>query len=508
MTARRQYHEFDTSGFYKNLTTCYAADDVDRTDRGHELVTCPSDRIDSLTAAFRKKSKKRRRVRATSLCFGGGDGQSIAVSLYAQVSEAKKPKEVKLHRRDLSEIHATTNYFGTTTGEFVQPETMTRKFVEYAGTKIVLTDSEIAEAKRSCGVDGIHVLGFRQPGEIARWAQLNRPARFMYPEEETKQKGATAAFTALVEAMANKNRVAIAAYARADDRNAGFRCCALIPSVVPEAAAAAGPPLEGNFYVRREEEKEEEGGRGGTGGTGGTGGSGGWTVNGLHVVNLPFLDDVRHPERAHATRKSTTTTTTTSSSSFFSTTATEAQIAAACDTVDALMVHEYNPLDVHNPTLRRHYRALESQALDKEWRPESEDVGVGGNNGGDDLTLPPSRETLEEVGARAVVESFKLAVYGANHDAEEEEDGRTGGGGGVKRKKSAAAAGGGGGGGGLGAAMTPLTDIDLRALAAAGELGTLTVSKLKEYCSANGLSTSGLKAALVARVKDHLLTPM
>jgi hypothetical protein len=150
---RQRFHDFDASKFYHTLLTC-AADDDDGGGGGggggHELVTCSSarrvtivhfisfnsavsattaettsirqlslssqaitwtiaspclsDRIESLTLAFRKKSKKRRRVRATTLRFGAGEGQAIAVGLYAHISEAKKPKEVKLHKRDLSEV--------------------------------------------------------------------------------------------------------------------------------------------------------------------------------------------------------------------------------------------------------------------------------------------------------------------------------------------------------------------------------------------------------------------
>jgi ATP-dependent DNA helicase 2 subunit 1 len=343
-----------------------------------------------------------------------------------------------------AEIHAQTNYIGAA-GDYVQPEVMTRKFVDYGGQKVVLSAPDIAEAKRSCGVEGIHILGFRPAGDIARWLQLSRVARFMYPEEESAQKGATAAFTALAEAMADRDRVAIAAYARTDDRNAGVRCCALITSKVTVPGAAAA-------------------------------------VNGLHVVNLPFLDDVRHPERAHAVRGWEDEEGADVVPGARG--ATEEQIAAAAATVDSMMVHEYTPLDIPNPTLSRHYRALELQALDKEWCPEAD--GIGG-----DMTQPPSAATLEGVGAKAAVEAFKLAVYGANHDAEVAEEE---GGGGTKRKAAVSS--------GMG---VTLADIDFKAMAAAGELESLTGAKLKEYCAANGLPKTGVKAVLASRVTEFLM---
>ena len=80
------------------------------------------------------------------------------------------------------------------------------------------------------------------------------------------QKGGTAAFTALVEAMMAKDRVAIAAYVGGVDRNNAVRCCALVPAITPAAAAGDAD-----------------------------------TANGLHVIFLPFLDDIRHPEVGSST---------------------------------------------------------------------------------------------------------------------------------------------------------------------------------------------------------------
>ena len=46
----------------------------------------------------------------------GPCGAGIAVALYAPIAEAKKPKEMKVHSRDLSELHSTTTYFGVAGG--------------------------------------------------------------------------------------------------------------------------------------------------------------------------------------------------------------------------------------------------------------------------------------------------------------------------------------------------------------------------------------------------------
>ena len=333
------YRDFDPAVFYDNLT---ARDDdgegqgVDpdgnpanaaATGRelvpyagGHELVTCSADRIDGLSATFRKKSRKRRRVRTASLRFGSDENDAIAVALFAPAAEAKKPKAVNVHAKDLTELHAETRHIASADGAYVSRENLTRRFVDAATRPGDPHPGRVADARRACDREGIHLLGFRPRSAIGRWARTSKPARLMVPEEESRQAGSTAAFTALCEAMVAKDRVAIAAYARTDDRFAGVRCVALVPCV--EAAEAADDDVDDDANDLK--------------------------IIGLHVVDLPYLDDVRHPELAHATG---------------GVVAGPDAIAAAEAAIEANRVDHYSPLDVPNPSLSRHYRALEIQAL-------------------------------------------------------------------------------------------------------------------------------------------------
>lgn len=95
------------------------------------------------------------------------------------------------------------------------------------------------------------------------------------------------------------------------------------------------------------------------------------------------------------------------------------------------------------------------------------------------------------MGAREPVEAFKAAAYGANHD-EEVAAAAAAGARGTKRKAAL--------GGGLGDDA-----VDYRALAQAGDLDRVVAARLKEYCKANGLPTTGVKATLVERVAAHAL---
>ena len=467
------YRDFDPTVFYENLT---ARDDDDDDEGqgvnadgnpahaaaaaagrelvpyagGHELVACSADRIDGLSATFQKKSRKRRRVRTASLRFGSDENDVIAVALFAPAAEAKKPKAVNVHAKDLTELHAETRHIASADGAYVSRENLTRRFVDVGDSaRAILTPADVADARRACDREGIHLLGFRPRRAIGRWARTSKPARLMVPEEESRQAGSTAAFTALCEAMVAKDRVAIAAYARTDDRFAGVRCVALVPCV--EASAAADDDDDDDADDLK--------------------------IIGLHVVELPYLDDLRHPELAHATG---------------GVVAGADAIAAAEAAIEANRVNEYSPLDVPNPSLSRHYRALEIQALDRAWT-ESDELEAG------DVTKPPDAASLEKMGIKEKMIAFKAAVYGANHDAEALEDAAAGPG----AKRSGAGAGGAGKlGSGLG---QTLADIDFRELAAANDLERVTVAKLKEFCAANGLAVGGAKAALCERIKGHLL---
>ena len=182
--------------------------------------------------------------------------------------------------------------------------------------------------------------------------------------------------------------------------------------------------------------------------------------------------------------------------------ATRLQIAAAERAVEANMVLAYDPLDIPNPTLARHYRALELQALDKPWDAETEK--------GLDKTTPPDAAALLEIDGMADdMRAFKDAVYGPRHDEEVAALGggpggasgaRRGGGAGGWTKRKAAAI-----GGGLLAAAAGLAATDVKGLAERGERETLTAALLKEYCAANGLPVGGVKAVLAARVREHAL---
>lgn len=520
---------FDASKFYDNLVTCCADEEEDEdaregersgdasetktggraseraegvlTPTGHELVAFHASGddgaihasnggfgLDSVTRAFRARTRRMRKVRSVALRFGRESGEKIAVSLYAPFAAAKRPKPVKVHCRDLSEVHCETVFVNTAVGAYVEREALTKKFIHVGDKKAVVTQDELADAKRAVAEEGIHLFGFREDSAsfretFLRWARTGRPARLARPEgaddadhkkgrherrdaermadavgssgggdtsrSETASKKNAACFFALVDAMRRRRRVGVGITARTGSRDAGARGCVLVPA----------------------EDADGE-------------------LIGLRVIDAPFADDVRHPERVHDFKRMADATAAASelTSSAFdavagSRGATAAQVRSAEDVIDALAVHAYDPADIANPALARHYRVLECQALDAPWTDADErDV---------DGTKPPSSLELERVGVRGPIEAFKVCTYGVNHDAESLEDAS------VKPPPSKRPKALGGG----------LEDdpIDFVALAKSNDLERCTAAALKAYCKERGLKTTGVKSALAERVKEHAL---
>ena len=127
--------------------------------------------------------------------FGDEEGQKIAVSLYAPFASAKRPKPVQVHCRDLSEVHCETVFVNTAVGAYVEREALRTKFAQIGDVRAVVTQDELAKAKRAVEEDGIHLFGFREDTDafretFLRWARTGRPARLMRPAGADDKSGA------------------------------------------------------------------------------------------------------------------------------------------------------------------------------------------------------------------------------------------------------------------------------------------------------------------------------
>lgn len=455
--------------------------------------------LDMVQRAFRKQTRRARKVRGSFFRFGTEKEHAVAVALYAPFASAKRPKPVKVHCRDLSEVHCETVFVNTAVGAYVEKDALDKKFVYIGDARAVVTRDELADAKRAVEEDGIHLIGFRENTRafresFLRWARTGRPARLMRPaavddaggksggkgakygefrggrgdtsggdasavrplrSEAASKAAACDAFFALADAMRRKNRVGVGITARTGSRDAGARGCVLVPA-------------------------EDADGQ----------------IIGMRVIDAPFADDIRYPERNHdfaamaeATAAAADAIVDEPRGSAFddvagSRGATAEQVRAAEEVIDALAVHAYDPADIANPALARHYRVLECQALDVPWTDADERET--------DATRPPSTLELERVGVKEPAQAFKRSVYGENHEHEASEDLKPAP---VLKKRPRP----------IGGGLSDDAPIDFASLARDDRLERCTAAALKAYCKQNELKTTGVKAALAERVKAHAL---
>ncbi|CAB1118397.1 unnamed protein product [Ectocarpus sp. CCAP 1310/34] len=192
---------------------------------------------------------------------------------------------------------------------------------------------------------------------------------------------------------------------------------------------------------------------------------------GFNTVVLPFADEVREakaPQTADDDVKPEVK---------------ESGVSAAEGVVKALKLESFDFRKFENPVLQRHYAALQALALSEEeisWDPEKDD------------RTRPDEKGLDAAGG-PVLEEFKVS-YGGDQEDDLPAAGA---------KRSA-----GGSGEGSGAKRVKTEDdaskINWQEELAKGQIDRFTVPTLKSFLKSRGMSATGKKGDLVARVQQAL----
>jgi ATP-dependent DNA helicase 2 subunit 1 len=289
-----------------------------------------------------------------------------------------------------------------------------------------VTDEEMGRVKSLEMDKGLHLLGFRSRGSL-RWEDNLRAPYFVYPDEQAL-RGSTLTFTAFWERMLEQDRVAVCAMRQRT--NVAPRLVALVPA--RERRDGAGRVV---------------------------------SPSGMHVVSLPFSDDVRtippHPTAGDVP---------------------EAAVVAAEEIIKRFQLCDCRGFE--NPQLYRHFKHLEAISLEE--RVDEADLREV------EESIMPDPEEFDGDEVRALFRGFKDAID-PDYDAKAQLGGG-GGGAGAKRKREPKPDAG-------------PADPGLPALVAGGGLEKLTVDRLKEHCRTLGLPVSGKKADLVQRIADKVGKP-
>ncbi|CAO1612644.1 unnamed protein product [Jaminaea pallidilutea] len=363
------------------------------------------------------------------------DGFVIGIAGYNLVVRATKGFPVKVYRADEDEVWqevvTTTHLQCRDTGKLLNPHTQVHHafalgFDNSPRSVVRFTPDEINALKTSGLQPGLKVLGFKDRVELRFWENVKHSV-FIFPTE-AEYIGSQRAFSALLRVMLAKDKMAIGVFMPR-------------PTSIPEFVA----------ILPQAEQRSEEGTQ--------------IEPPGMHLVPLPFADDIREMPAAFANPMR----------------ATDEEAAAAGRFVKAYTRNAaFNPDFFPNPALNHHYEALKAVAF------------------GVDIAEPrdkslPDYDAIEKRAGRLVSAWDDLC-----------------------RRDERTKRGGGRSSGGADGQPLPLSDQKrplmwdgdeedkLLGIHTSGQLEKKTVDYLKMACEHYRLPKSGKKAELVQRLEYHL----
>ncbi|GLC47541.1 ATP-dependent DNA helicase II subunit 1 [Pleodorina starrii] len=386
------------------------------------------------------------------LSWGVSEGLQIALKGYLLITDESKnaKKTVPLNPVTNQPLKIVTSLVSTSDGRLLEREevSQTKLFKLKTGNTNRLPEVTVPASEVSAGAaagggglvpPGLTLLGFKPLTCLKMYHQM-RPAVFLRPDERSAP-GSTLAFIAMWRAMLAEGRTALCRYRRA---NSPPQLVALVPADegIDSYGIQTDPP-------------------------------------GIHMIYLPYMDDVRYPETAVGVPPQQPS---------------DDQLSAVRALVASLALDASEPFDltqVPNPWLQRHYGVVEALAL-SEPVPEWEALRDDGTR--------PRREMFETEEAQQAVEAFRRAFP-------HQTSGGGGGGGGRGTKRKAE-----GEPGPAAAAKAHKAEavadaysaVDWEGLYSAGGLAKLTNDDLKVYLRRHQLKVGGKKDELVARVTEHL----
>jgi len=392
------------------------AEDDDLDPAGVSVASCI---CDSERALFKRMQRTQHRKRSYgSVELSISDSHVLSLKMVTLVKPFVKPSATKLHAATNEPLTRERTVLCKVHGSVLQESDIFKAW-EFGGSMVYFEPYELKHLKSDIGEDGLRLLGFKPAERLKPYHNL-RAATFLEPSE--LRPGSTTAVEALVTAMVRRDRMAICSLRR----GSSLRMAALLPQ--PRQLDADGVSM----------------------------------ACGLHLVYLPWADELRSPELPPPLAEDDHSAE---------------QLDATRVVCSALTLPEQTPLlgGVNNPAAHRHFAVTQAVVLGTE-----AEITVDG-------TLPDAAWFAEAHPAVSrFLGAFEVAAAattstGSSHDRP------------AKRARAEV--------------QVPTSDsewISLYASAKEAGLASLTAPKLKEYCKAFSLGVSGKKDDLVTRVAQHL----
>ncbi|XP_020535744.1 ATP-dependent DNA helicase 2 subunit KU70 isoform X2 [Jatropha curcas] len=410
----RPDEEFNVSLFYAELIGL-GGDDVD------QFMPLAGQKLEDMKDQLRKRMFTKRIVRKITLLIA--NGLSINLSTYALIRPTTQGPITWLDSVTNRPLKTERSFICADTGALMhKPAKLTQC---YKNENIKFSVEELSQIKR-VSTGHLHLLGFKPLSYLKDYHNL-RPSTFVFPSDK-EVIGSTRIFIALHRSMLRLKRFAVAFYGSSSHPR-------LVALVAQDEILNAGGQVE---------------------------------PPGMHMIFLPYSDDVRDIEEFHSESSEVPR-------------ATDEQIKKAAALIKRIDLRDFSVCQFANPALQRHYAMLQALALGEDEMPESKDETL------------PDEEGMTRPGVVKAIEEFKLSVYGDNYDEECNFAGN-GKGNEASRKRKAAAEN----------AGNEYAKYDWAELADNGKLKDLTVADLKIYLTANSLPVAGKKEALISRILTHM----
>ncbi|KAL8201254.1 hypothetical protein R6Q57_012593 [Mikania cordata] len=411
--------DFNVSLFYADLIGLDG-------DELAQFMPLAGERFEDMNKQLRKRMFKKRKVRR--ICFMIAGGLSIEVNTYALIRPTVPGKVTWLDSVTNLPLKGERSLICADTGAIVKEAV--KRFQTYKNVDITFTVEELSEIKR-VSTGNLRLLGFKPLSCLKDYHNL-KPPLFVCPSDE-EVMGSTCTFIALHRSMIRLKRFAVAFY-----------------------GISSRPQLVG---LIAQEEIIDSGGQ--------------IEPPGMHMIYLPYSDDIRPIEEA---RKNLDSTLHADAGGV--PLATDDQIQKAAALVKRVDLKDFSICQFSNPALQSHYALLQAMALDEDEMPEILDETL------------PDEEGMARQGIAKALEEFKICVYGENYDEKDEKTGHEKAG--KKRKQLTEEA------------VNKCAYYDWGKLADDGKLKDLTVQELKYYLTANKLTVAGKKEALISRILTHM----
>ncbi|XP_027363651.1 ATP-dependent DNA helicase 2 subunit KU70 isoform X1 [Abrus precatorius] len=405
---------FDVSLFYVDLIGLEGDELLD-------FMSSAGNKLEDMNDQLRKRLFMKRIVKR--LKFTIVNGLSIELNSYALIRPTHPGAITWLDSVTNHPLKSERTFICADTGSLV--EESTRRFHPYKNHNLTFSVKELSEIKR-VSTAHLQLLGFKPLSCLRDYYNL-KPSTFLYPSDEGMDNS-MCIFIALHRSMIQLNRFAVAFIGSSSRPQ-------LVALVAQEEVVQSGGQIE---------------------------------PPGMHMIYLPYSDDIRPVEERYSDRSGMVTK------------ASDDQIKKAADLIKRIDLRDFSVCQFTNPALQRHYAVLQALALEEDEIPEMKDETL------------PDEEGLARPGVLRAIEEFKTSVYGENYDEESEQ--------GVgkmteasKKRKAQAEF-----------ATKECENYNWADLADAGKLKDLTVVELKYYLTAHNLPVSGKKEAIISRILTHL----